>query len=206
MNMNDDTRRRLLEWGACDDGMEWAVSTGLATLAELWTALCASEHHAWVVWLGTREGVLPRETLKAFSNACAERAVRAAMERCADAKWREWAERWLTVEDRSAAAAAAAFHEAASRVSAAWAEAARAARVERVAAAARAAAWESAADAGRVAWSAARSAARSSARSSAAAWAVSHAAAQVAADRAVELRAQADWLRQQPNPFRKEEE
>lgn len=143
---------------ACEEGVQWALSTGKETMAELWALDMKSE---WRVWIATRKGVLDDRTLRLFACFCARQnwglladersrnAVETA-ERFADGK--------ATAEDMAAASEAAweAYRYAAS----AWALAASEAAWEASWAAACAAAWAAAWSA---AWEASREAARAAA-------------------------------------------
>ena len=56
------------KFDACDDGREWAVKTGCASMADLWARLDIKPE--WRVWIATRGAVLDDRTLRLFACWC----------------------------------------------------------------------------------------------------------------------------------------
>jgi hypothetical protein len=54
--------------GACAEGREWAIATGLTTMSELWKR--ADITPEWRVWIATRDDVLTDRTLLLFACWC----------------------------------------------------------------------------------------------------------------------------------------
>jgi hypothetical protein len=209
---------------ACAEGRKWAVSTGCATMAEIW--LRDDLRHSWLEWIATRPGVLPDRELRLYACWC----VRQVWNLLTDERSRtavEVAERYADglATDAELGAAQAAAGDAARDAArdaawdsaryaawdAAWA-AARAAAGEAARAAAGEAAWEAAearaaraaaeaeARAARAARAAAEAAAWAEARAArAAAWEAAEAAAGAAAREAARA-AQSKWLVENANP------
>jgi hypothetical protein len=179
MNVNTMTINEFCDkHGACEDGREWAISTGEPDMDALWRREDIKPE--WRVWIATRPGVLPDRELRLFACWC----VRQVWHLLTDERSRnavEVSERFsdglATKEElfvaRNAAWAARATASAAAS-DAAWA-------------AASTAAWAAASDAARAvasdaAWAAASTAARAAAWSASdAAWATASAAASDAA-------------------------
>ena len=152
---------------ACDDGREWAMAN-CASMQNAWEIAKPD----WLLWIGTRKGVLPDRELRLFAVRCA-RSVQHLMTDARSVAALDVAERHANgaaIDDEMSAAWSAAGDARAAARSAAG-DAARAAAWSAAGDAARAAAWSAAGDA---AWSAAWSAAGDA---RAAAWDAASAAA-----------------------------
>ena len=126
---------------ACAEGLEWAIGTGLTTMAELW--LREDMRPEWREWIATRPGVLDDRELRLYGCWCVRRlwhllpdersrkAVEVA-ERFSDGKATEEelasanAAAWSAANDAASAAASAACASR-SEWAAAWASAGAAA-------------------------------------------------------------------------------
>ena len=137
--------------GACDEGREWAISTG-QTMPEIW---CRDDlDPEWRIWIATRPGVLDDRTLRLFACWCVRQV------------WH------ILTDERSKAAIEIAERFADGKATDVELAAARtAARDAAMAAAEGSAAWSAA-------WAAERAAARAAARD--AAWSAEGAAAEQA--------------------------
>ena len=188
---------------ACSEGRKWALKN-CASMDEAW----AKAKPEWVLWIGTRKGVLPDRELRLFAVRCA-RSVQHLMKDARSGAAIDGAERYANGMATDAELAAASAAESAAASAAAWAAAWSAASAA-ASAAAWAAAWSAARDAARdAAWAAARAAARAAesaaARSAAsaaardAAWAAARAAAWAAAWSAARDAFAADLRKLTPN-------
>lgn len=139
--------------GACRLGREWALSTGCATMRELWDR--DDIRPDWRLWIATRDGVMSERDIRMFASWC----VRQVWHLLTD----ERSKHAVDVAERFAQGNASRFELETARAAAL--DAARDAAVEALAAAR-----ESAQDA---AWAAAQDAAQDAARDAAwaAAWA-----------------------------------
>ncbi len=152
------------KFDACPEGLEWALTTGCKTMADLW--IRDDLQPDWRIWIATRPDVMDKKTARLFACWCARQVWHLLTdERSKHAV--EVAERYAhgDATDEELAEARAAARAAASE--AAWA-----------------AAWNEASEAARASvWGEARPAAFGAAR-----------AAARAADREEARPAQADWL------------
>jgi hypothetical protein len=184
------------EWArqrdACPDAIEWLAEHPAWTMADAWRECHRGD---WMFWaLKTAGHPVPWDVV----DGIADRAVETHALHCGIAEVERWAERWLSGEDRSAAAAGDAWEAAAAGAwaadaagdawnTAAWRAAAHAA------AAADAAAWRAASSAAATAYAAYAAAVAAAEEADAARDAAVHAAARDA--RAAESQRQADEIR-----------
>ena len=199
--MNDMTVAEFCErFDACTEGRQWADSTGLEMMSELWDR--DDMRTEWRIWIATQAGVLSDRDARLFACWCA-RQVWHLMRDDRSKRVVEVAELYAignaTKEDldvaldAAEAARAAAWDAARAAARAAGLATAWAAEAARAAAwAARAAAWAARA----TGWAAARAAAWAAAEAAEAARAAAWEAAQVA---------QANRLVEMGNPFKKGE-
>lgn len=91
---------------ACDEGREWALAN-CTSMQEVWR----KAKPEWLLWIGTRSGVLPDRELRLFAVRCA-RSVQNLMEDARSAAALDVAERYANgaaTDDELAAAMAAAW-------------------------------------------------------------------------------------------------
>jgi hypothetical protein len=136
---------------ACYGGREWAMSTGCATMAELWQR--GDMRADWRVWIATRRGVIDDKTLRLFAcwsvrqvwNLLTDERSRNAIEvaeRYAEGKATD--EELATAQAAARAAAEAAAGAARGAAAAAWDAAGAALDAAAAARGAAAAAWDAA--------------------------------------------------------------
>jgi len=140
---------------ACSDGREWAKSTGLTTIAEVWNH--PNIKYDYFIWIATRNGVFTDKELRLFACWCVrqvwhlitdERSRKAVeiseayangnvtQEELADARAAAWGAAWGAARGAARDSALAAAKDSA-----------LAAAMDSARAAARAAAWDAARDA-----------------------------------------------------------
>jgi hypothetical protein len=113
--MNKTDLKILESLHPCADGLAWAK-----TQDSLCGAYDNCERADWMIWLLDRTENLTQDQAVEIAIVCAKHV-------CRDPEWNEWADRWLSGEDRTAESAASAAYwaseSAESEASAAyWAE------------------------------------------------------------------------------------